>query len=253
MPIGKLGRLSPRPDQFARVPRLAAYLAPWLSPPPGSADWRGGIPNDGWGMMANDHLGDCTIATAGHLLLSWPACTAGQPPAIADDAIVAAYSAVSGYDPATEANDNGCVVVDVLEYWRTTGIAGNKIGGYVRVDPANWTHVEQAIHLFGGLYLGVNLPRAAQDQTEQGSTWTVPGVWSGWILGGHAVPVVAYSPQYLWCVTWGQLQAMTWDWFTRYTEEAYAIVDAAWIGPDGKAPSGLDFSTLTADLQGVAN
>ena len=54
-----------------------------------------------------------------------------------DKQVVAAYSAITGYNPSTGANDNGAVEIDVLNYWRQTGIAGHKIGAYVALglDP----------------------------------------------------------------------------------------------------------------------
>ena len=58
-----LGKRPVRHDP--RTLRLARYLDPKLPPPPAAAAWskRAAAP---WGMMLNDTLGDCTIASIGH-------------------------------------------------------------------------------------------------------------------------------------------------------------------------------------------
>src|SRR5262249_25947172 len=131
--------------------------------------------------------------------------------------IIAAYSAITGYDPATGAGDNGAVVLDVLNYWHSTGIAGNRIAAYVAVDPRNTRHVAQAISLFGGIYIGVDVPRSAEQQFNDHQPWDLTR-WFDPIVGAHAIPILDYDSVYLTCVTWGAIQPMTWSWFERYTE-----------------------------------
>ena len=87
-------------------------------------------------MMHNDTIGDCTCAAAGHLVMEWTA-NVGAETTPADADILAAYSAITGYDPKTGANDNGAVETDVLNYWRKTGIAGHKIMAYAALEPGN--------------------------------------------------------------------------------------------------------------------
>jgi len=80
------------------------------------------------------------------------------------------YERVSGYDPATGANDNGAVELDVLNQWRQVGIGGHKIGAFVAVSPSDAREVKEAIYLFGGVYIGISLPLAWQGQ----SAWKAP-------------------------------------------------------------------------------
>ena len=61
-----------------------------------------------------------------------------------------------------------------------------------------------------------------------GQPWTTttgvgsaPGSW-----GGHYVYVCGYTPAGPVCITWGKKQQMTWRWFNKYCDEAYAIFDA---------------------------
>jgi hypothetical protein len=242
----RLGKQAPRHDP--RTLQLANYLlAEALPPPPTHVDWSAKVST--WPMMANDRLGDCTCAAAGHLIEEWTANT-GTEITPTDAEIVTAYSAITGYDPATGANDNGAVELDVLNYWRKSGIAGHSILAYVALEPANMAHVEDAIDLFGGCYIGVALPLSAQRQT----VWSVPpggshgrGAPNSW--GGHAVPVVAYDPRGLTVVTWGALKRMTWGFWNTYCDEAYAVLSPDWVNVDQKAPVGFDLPTLLADLR----
>ena len=72
------------------------------------------------------------------------------------------------------------------------------------------------------------LPLAAQKQIQTGQPWEVttgpgsaPGSW-----GGHYVYVSGYTAKGPMCVTWGRKQQMTWAWFAKYCDEAYATFDA---------------------------
>ena len=250
----KLGKRPPRHDP--RTLQLENYIIPSKLPaPPAAENWGAAVPTDGWPMMKNDTVGDCTCAAAGHLIEDWTAnATNGKDTVVLSDGdIVAAYSAITGYDPATGANDTGAVEIDVLNYWRKTGIGGHTILAYVAMEPGNHQHVMDAVYLFGGCYIGLALPISAQNQ----AVWSVPpggrggdGAPGSW--GGHAVPVVAYDSRGLTCVTWGMLKRMTWQFWDTYCDEAYAVLSQDWLESAGKAPSGLDLPALQADLEQVA-
>src|SRR5579864_8544147 len=119
--------------------------------------------------------------------------------------VITAYSAVSGYNPATGANDNGAAITDVLDYWRTVGIGGHKILGWAAVNPQSVLEVQQAIWLFSALDIGVNLPQSAMDQNSEGKPWNIVTP-DGGIVGGHSVPLFGYGSQGTTCITWGATQ-----------------------------------------------
>jgi hypothetical protein len=180
----------------------------------------------------------------------------GAEATVSDQKIVSAYSAITGYNPQTGAHDDGAVETDVLNFWRRHGIGGHKIMAYTALEPGNTTHVETAVELFGGCYIGLALPISAQTQ----QVWTVPpggatgpGKPGSW--GGHAVPVVAYDHHGLTVVTWGELKQMTWGFWAAYCDEAYAVLSQDFLkkGADGSliAPNGFDLSALEADLKAV--
>lgn len=239
-----LGKQPPRHDP--RTLKLARYLsttAP-LPPAPPSRDWSSAAaPN--WGMLGNDALGDCTCAAAGHLIQTWTA-NHGREITPTDLEIVAAYSAITGYSPALPSSDQGAVEIDVLNHWRTDGIAGNKIGAYAWVDPANKSLVEAGINLCGGVYCGAALSVSAQSQTVWDVTdgpEAVPGSW-----GGHAMAVVGYNATGVVLVTWGAIKIATWAWWLAYVDEAYAILDDAWVNGSTPSPNGFDLAALQTDL-----
>jgi len=245
----KLGKQPPKHDP--RTLHLASYLRPEELPRiPTQKDWSGKVPT--WGMLANDRLGDCTCATAGHLIEAWTANASTEiVPSDAD--IISAYSAVSGYDPATGENDNGAVELDVLNYWRKSGIANHKIFAYAALEPRNHSHIKAACYLFGGCYIGLALPLSAQNQ----AVWSVPswgtsgsGRPNSW--GGHAVNVVSYDAHFLTVVTWGALQKMTWRFWDRYCDESYAVLSQDFIN-GGIAPNAIDWASLQQDLSKVAH
>jgi hypothetical protein len=245
----KLGKSVARHDPRALL--LASYLTPALPAPPASFDLTSKV--TAWGMMDNDQIGDCTCAAAGHLIMEWTANAKGKMVTPTDKQIVAAYSAITGYNPTTGANDNGANETDVLNYWRQTGIASHKIGAYMSLEPSNHTHIMDSVYLFGGCYIGVQLPISAQAQTQNHQPWSVPpggttgdGKPGSW--GGHAIPVMAYDARGVTVVTWGALQIMTWSFWEAYCDEAYAILSTDYLSGKKTTPQGFNLTQLQADL-----
>jgi hypothetical protein len=200
-----------------------------------------------WGMMANEIVSDCTLASAGHLIMAWTAAN-GAMVTPSDTEIITAYSAITGYDPVTRQNNTGSNLVNVLNYWRKSGIANHKIAAYAALQPGNHNHIMQAVYLFGGCYIGLALPASATMQT----VWTVPpggatgqGAPNSW--GGHAVPVIGYDSNGLTVVTWGTIKQLTWQFWDAYCDESYCIISADFAGE--KAPNGFNMATLQADLK----
>jgi hypothetical protein len=250
-------------------------------------------------MMLNNTLGCCTISAVGHAVQVLTA-NASQELTLPDSTILQYYEQWDGYNPANPATDQGGVELDVLNNWRQQGFAGQTLEAYVAIDigtrdsghgtrqsataqpqdlvPA----LTQAIWLFGGAYIGVELPLTAQRQ----DVWDVadgpdadPGSW-----GGHSVYLVGYEtpvttpslsappllnqegsfagpspvsrvpcPGSLTCITWGQLKKLTWAWFEKYCSEAYALISRDWIEATGVSPSGFVLSALEADLKLVTS
>ena len=233
----KLGKLPVRTD--VRTLSLGRYLdtARLPSPPP-SLDESRHVTD--WPMYANDRIGDCTTAAAGHMIEAWTAEAHGAAVEIPEQAVLDAFEQVRVGD--------GAYVLDVLKLWRKEGIGGHRIGAFARVSLHHHELVRSAAWLFGGLYLGIQLPVTAQHQ----ATWdwvgrltddAAPGSW-----GGHAVDVVRYGGDTLTVVTWGQLKELTWSFWDRYCDEVYCILSEDFLD-EGRAPNGFDLAALKADLK----
>lgn len=240
----KLGRLPPKHDP--RTLLFASYLDETIVLPeiPEEADWTLGVRQ--WPMFGNDRLGDCTIASAGHMIQAWTTA-AGHPSTPSDKDILDAYWATGDH------TDTGRYEIDVLNYWRHHGIGRDRISAYVAIDPRNLTHMQAAVYLFGGVYIGVSLPVSAQGQTVwdivgDGDTGdSAPGSW-----GGHAVSVHAYKPGTFTCVTWGGLVTITEPFHRTYCDEAYAVLSRDWLDASKVSPAGFDVAALTRDLEALS-
>lgn len=237
----KLGRLPVLTSRLMAVPGFPDYAARLPDPPP-SAAWSEKVGD--FGAMLNTEIGDCTCAAAGHAIQVWTAAN-GKEVVPSDQDVLAMYEATGGYVPGDPSTDNGCVVLDVLNYWRSHGLAGHKLEGYARIRGGNQRAVRQAIAMFGGVYLGVDLPvawqRADKWDVGRGRDYT-PNSW-----GGHAIIASGYSPDGITVITWGERMAMTWPALERYASEIYVLLDNDWADSD-RAPNGFDFDQLSKDL-----
>jgi hypothetical protein len=244
--IGKLGKLPVRTDvRTLRLPRYVDLTK--LPPPPETLDLTQGVP--AWPMYANDRVGDCTTAAAGHMIEAWTRAASGQAVEISEQSVLTAFEAVKVVDPRT--GEEGAIELDVLKYWRKVGIGQHSIGAFAAVPVHNPTLIRTGAWLFGGLYIGLSLPLSAQAQT----VWDWDGSWSGdakpgsW--GGHAVDVARYGADGVTVVTWGRLQLMTWSFWEHYCDEAYCIISSDFLR-GSVSPDGFDLATLNADLQLVS-
>ena len=228
------GRLPADPTK----PRLRLRLAA-VSAAPASADWLSQVPS--YPMYLNDRIGDCTCAAAGHMEQAWTAAASSEV-TVPDSAVLKLYELASGYDPATGANDDGAVMQDVLGLWRKSGLGGHKILGFAQIDHLDHAQVKAAIAAFGTVYVGVNFPQSAMDQFDAGREWTV--VASSPIEGGHAGNVGAYDSGTYTCVTWGEQQKLSSQWWAAYVEEAWVVVTQEWIEANGNTPAGEAMADL---------
>lgn len=237
--------------QFGRLPndprkprvRLRRLAGVGVDAPP-TADWLSGV--KGWGMLMNDSLGDCVAAGAGHAAMAFSHYGSAKDFTLGDQDALMMYESISGYQPGKPATDVGATLQDGLGYWRATGIGGHKIAAFAQIDVTDLETVRACIALFGGVYTGMNFPSSAMDQFNAGKPWTVAK--RSTIEGGHCVPIGGYTADTFTCVTWGQTQAMSADFFGRYFDEVWVPLDPAWLGTEGGTPSGLDTNALNADF-----
>ena len=192
--------------------------------PPSAWDWdtaHPGFSDDR--MFDNDRLGCCVIAGRAHQTLCFEYAEQGVIIPISDKEVEDEYFSETG------GQDSGLVIADSLKQWRKHGwTAGGKnyrIDGYARLDVGRLDQVHAGMVSDLGIQIGFNVPASAIDQFNAGVPWTVVGN-DGGIQGGHDVFVVGYEPGWLTCMTWGKRQTMSEEFFSHYTDEAWAVIDS---------------------------
>ena len=217
----KLGRL---PNSGRPRVKLTADLIPaaQFTPPP-SVDYYSRVPAQTWGMDGNDKIGDCTCAELDHTIKARQIAAGNTEISSTEAEVVAIYSAVTGYTPSNPASDQGAEMQAVRDYWRKNGVTlggrQDKVTLFAQVDHTRLDLVRWCVDRLGAVALGINFPASAMQQFDAGQPWTV--VQGSQIEGGHAISMVGFDPQYAYVVTWGKVQAMTWDFFVSYVEEAW--------------------------------
>jgi hypothetical protein len=247
----KLGKHAPKFDK--RTLLFGKYLTAALQPPPPAVDYS--KPVAVWPMMGNDTYGDCTCAAAGHMIEEWTANT-GTEKTLSNAQILVAYNHFAKGNA-----DAGASMLDVLKYWRKTGIGGDKITAFVQLEPKDDIQARDAVNIFGNCYIGVALPNfaVAPDTNFLDTPWVVPpqgpvGDAAPNPKNGHCIPAVGYDARNLYVVTWGALKSMSWQFFDAYMDEAFAVLSGDWISTKvGTSPSGFDMAALQKDLAAVTS
>ena len=243
----RFGKHPPKVDY--RTLRFKTYLSPKIAAPPATynvlkarvyPNLKTKSPTKLFPMDGNDTLGDCTIAALAHAETVFHGLLSKQE-------IMTKQAVVKLYLHLTGGVDSGMNERDVLNYWRQDPVSGDKIIDYVKIDPKNHTHVQQAIFLFGGVYLGFQVQQNCVKEFDAHKPWT-PGPLTN---EGHAVYAVAYDQNGVTVLTWGNTQQGTWAWWDECVDEAYAI-----LPPEARKPDfapGFNIAQLEADLAAVAS
>ena len=240
----RFGRTPSDPAKLARRLLLSDYLVGLPVMPP-SVDHS--AVGEEFGELGNDTVGDCTVAAVGHAIQVADFFGQGKPATVTTKQILAAYSAITGYDPSDPNSDQGANLLDVLHYWQNSSISGERLNAYVSFDSAKADHWRATIDLFGSAYIGVWLPATVVDALDSGKVidWTAtngPGLQDA----GHCVVAIGYDATVLKVVTWGLVITMSWAFAAKYCDEAYAPLMPSWAS--GKEPGGFNLSQLTTDL-----
>jgi hypothetical protein len=241
----RFGKHPPKHDY--RTLSLKNYFTASLAPPPATCNVLSTVydklkvsdPTKLFPMDGNDTLGDCTIAALAHAVTTYRGLI-GHKEIMPKQVVVKLYMHLTG------GVDSGLNELDVLNYWQSNSVVGDKILAFAKIDPKNHTHIEQAIQLFGGVYLGFQVQQNCVEEFNAHQPWT-PGPLTA---DGHAVYAVGYDANQVTVLTWGNTQQGTWAWWDECVDEAYAI-----IPPEAQnqtfAP-GFNLTQLKADLAAVA-
>lgn len=224
-----MGRKAPRPG--SKRPRLANFTTVSLPAAALDIDWMMGRTD--WGMLGNDRKSNCTAVALAHQLMAWAAAIDGYPYDVQESAATDLYIAATAkegaqYNAVTGENDNGAYMADVLAVAQEHGLEGHKIDGWLSIEPGHLDESRFGLETFGGLLVGMALPTHAQEQFADHQPWSVVSPWSkdgrpgSW--GEHEIVILKASPEELTCVTWGQPQVMTNQFFCTYADDVAVAV-----------------------------
>lgn len=233
---GLLGRL---PVQPVAIGDLLSYATQPLPAPPAEV----AAPNLTYPMADNDRLGDCTIAAVVHTDQVTANLTSEPWTYPGDKAVQAEYFKLTG------GPDSGLVEAVVLKAWvaAPAGLFGHELAAFAPIKVKQTKTIMQGVSLCGAVYTGVEVPAPAEQQFADHKPWALTHTAADDdIIGGHAVPIVGYNATGPIVVTWGALQQVTWAWWLKYAEEAYAVITAE-VKARGSL-RGIDFTALDADL-----
>ena len=234
------------------------------APPAWGWEYASKIDPKKWGMLGNgpDTLngspfqgcGNCVVAKAYHFITLWTGNT-GNPLYGTTEQAVGVYSTLSGFDPATGANDNGLDMQVFADYWKSTGIPctdsnGNtvthKILGYASVDIHNVPLLNQCAYLFEGHDCGLQLPESAEENTDD---WDFDP--SSPIAGGHDAPRFGMGRDGGHMLSWALSIPHTNPFLINTLDETYVYVSEDQLNLQGKTPSGFDREGLLNAMSAV--
>jgi len=252
----KLGRLEPTKAAL-EVPTFAAvHQAMGMLPaePVAGPSWTRAI-SSAFDMLKNDEIGDCGMVGPAQIIRVTSA-NAGREIIPTAPAVVAEYSALSGYTPANPDSDVGLVLTDVLQKWKSDGLdidgsgRKHKILGYLALNPKNRTELEWAINLFGAVLQGHTLTQLAMTDPVY---WEVtPNKVDQTPVGRHCTAAFSFNVAGTDNVTWGQFRLARPAFDALFLDESYAVLTEDWALPDGIAPSGFSTGELEDRLKNQA-
>lgn len=251
----KAGKLPYVHDE--RTFHLADYLSqePSLKIPK-EINWAKKIPSGKWSSFGNLKINNCTCAAAGHLMIAWTA-NIGRLSKPTTKSIIEAYTDITGFNPATDGIGKPVEAIKALKYWRKQGIGERKIIAFAKLKFKNREELKEAIYLYGGCYVGLNLPKSAEKQYNELKKWTVPrsgtkgvGEPGSWL--GHALLITGYNKNELNAITWGKEIIMSIDFWEAYVDESYAIFSEDFIR-DNQTPTKISADVLKHNIEAMQN
>lgn len=232
------------PAEKIMLGTLSDYVRVQIPTPPRSLDYSNRVKQ--YPMALNDTYGDCTIAGIIHMLQLIYAEVGETFEYPGDEAVKKEYFKLSN------GADTGLVERQVLQTWMKEGIFGNKISAFAPVNIKNRAEMQAAIYLFGSVYLGVEMPRSAEQQFESHQPWHLDGREEE-PAGGHCVVATGYNRFGIDIITWGATESMTWGWWEEYGSEAWVVIPEIFTELDHGPVWNIDILTLQQDLKNLDN
>ncbi len=211
------------------------------------------------GVMRNDTLGDCTCAAYYHALQVWGFNAQKRIDTEPDLDVVKLYEQACGYNPNQGGEGPGGNEQKVLSYlvnpgapYGPTGAQRHKLAGFVEVPLKEINDIKATIDCCGVCYIGFNVPQYMMPKGQPPlAVWDVDPRGDNTIIGGHAVVLAGYNGNNFRLISWGGYYTMTWAFFEKFVDEAYALIDPEWFASTGKSPMGLNMQQIEQAMQFV--
>ena len=101
-------------------------------------------------------------------------------------------------------------------------------------------------------YIGFNVPQYMMPPGKPPlAVWDVDPKGDNTIIGGHAVVLAGYNAAGARVLSWGNYYTMTWAFFEKFVDEAYALADPERVAATGKTPAGLSLQQLEQAMQAL--
>jgi hypothetical protein len=232
---------------IASTIRAHAFPIPYFQAPD-VVDWFTLI-GQNWRMFGNDNIGDCVEAACANAVLQWSTIN-GHPHVIEMLYVESLYEKLSGYIQGNKKLDVGTDMIETLEYWKGVGwnigeFERNKLDTYSILELTSRENIKRAIYYCGGVFCGVFVPGEYINCKE---SWTLERkLKSTKKDSSHAIYIVGYDKHYLTFVSHGNTALMTWEFFEKYANQAYAILNPLWI-KNGISPNGYKYEYLQQEM-----
>jgi hypothetical protein len=244
----KLGKLPAAHDPV--TPRMADFVDFSIALPAARATHHTNVVHT-YPMFGNDKYGDCVEACIAHQIELNCTLNKRPTPGIEADSVLGLYSDLTGFKPDDPSSDKGTVLLTAWQHWRDVGCFGDKLAGFMQIDPTDWLELMIATQLFESVGIGIQMPKTALEQTEAGKEWAVTGPLTGdaavgsW--GGHCVPCISIDDGTMVVASWEKKIKVSKEFITAYADEAYvALSDSVMKG--SLSASGFDEQKLQAYL-----
>jgi hypothetical protein len=221
-----------RPPKNAPALSMKSFLNTPIPTHPTGEDYLARL-ND-WQMLGNDVAGDCNAVAWANLrrlvtaTLSheyYPSQTQVWQFYETQNPEFNPNGTAQTNGPGSSA-DGGMEVQTGLEYLHATGGPdGVKAVAFARVDQTDVSQVDAALAIFGGLWLGITVLDANQQQFSAGEAWT--DVAGSPIDGGHAILGGGYTPDVKF-ITWAQETEFA-PTFWSGSVQGTPLVQEAWV------------------------
>lgn len=244
----KLGR---RPPKNAPAIRFASIATGQVPDHPAAADYLSHL-GGGWLMLGNDKYGDCVAVTWSNLRRLVTATLTGHEVYPDQDQVFAFYKT---QNPGFPGEDNGMDIQTALESLvKDGGPDGVKAVAFAKVDHTDPDECKAAIAL-AGLWTGINVDDAQQEQFSAGEPWdVVPGSAED---GGHSVLTGGYGAGGSGAlggderfITWAEETSFTDAFWQRQVEELWLVIWPEMLGTV-EFEQGVDVAKLAQEYAAI--